>query len=99
MVASGPLLRERRDLVVRALARLLQAAAWAQSHPNEIVTNLADNYDIYPEVLTGKYEDLVAGVYPLKVINWDNAAIARAAGGEPFATAPLHYVGTLCPDH
>ena len=43
-------------------------------------------------------QEIVAGVYPLKVINWDNAAIARAAGGEPFATAPLHYVGTLCTD-
>jgi len=62
LVVSGPLLRERRDLVVRALARLLQAADWAKSHPREIVTNLAENYDIYPEVLTGKYEDLVAGV-------------------------------------
>ncbi len=62
VVASGPLLRERRDLVVRALARLLQAADWAKSHPREIATNLAENYDVYPEVLTGKYEDLVAGV-------------------------------------
>jgi sulfonate transport system substrate-binding protein len=62
VVASGPLLRERRDLVVRALARLLQAADWAKAHPREIITNLAENYDVYPEVLTGKYEDLVAGV-------------------------------------
>ena len=44
-------------------------------------------------------EPIVAGIYPLKVIDWDNPAIARAAGGEPFATAPLHYVGTLCDEH
>jgi sulfonate transport system substrate-binding protein len=62
VVVSGPLLRERRDLVVRALARLLQAGEWAKAHPEELVTRLAENYDIYPEVLTGKYENLSEGV-------------------------------------
>ncbi len=41
-------------------------------------------------------EDFVGGVYPLKVINWDTAALARAASGETFHTAPLLYVGTQC---
>jgi hypothetical protein len=41
-------------------------------------------------------QDVVAGIYPLKVINWDNAALKRLAGGESFQAAPLLYVGTLC---
>ncbi len=41
-------------------------------------------------------QDVVAGIYPLKVINWDNAALRRLASGETFQTAPLLYVGTLC---
>ncbi len=41
-------------------------------------------------------QDVVAGIYPLKVINWDNTALRRLAGGETFQTAPLLYVGTLC---
>lgn len=41
--------------------------------------------------------DFVAGVYPLKVIDWSNAAIRRAATkGESFESAPLLYVGALC---
>ncbi len=43
-------------------------------------------------------QDFVAGVYPLKVIDWSNAAIRRAASKtESFQAAPLLYVGTLCP--
>ncbi len=42
-------------------------------------------------------EDFVAGVYPLKVIDWSNAAIRRAATrAEGFQSAPLLYVGSLC---
>jgi hypothetical protein len=41
-------------------------------------------------------QDVVAGIYPLKVINWDNAALKRLTGGETFQTAPLLYVGTMC---
>ena len=41
-------------------------------------------------------QDVVAGIYPLKVINWDNAALQRLAKGETFQSAPLLYVGTLC---
>jgi hypothetical protein len=41
-------------------------------------------------------EDFVAGVYPLKVIDWSPAAIARAGAAESFETAPFHYVGALC---
>jgi hypothetical protein len=42
-------------------------------------------------------QDLVAGVYPLKVIDWSHAAIWRAASKkESFEAAPLLYVGSLC---
>lgn len=44
-------------------------------------------------------EDFVAGVYPLKVVDWSPAAVARAGTRESFETAPLHYVGTLCAGH
>jgi hypothetical protein len=41
-------------------------------------------------------EDVVAGMYPLKMIHWDAAAIARAQAGEPLDSAPLRYVGCPC---
>ncbi|WOJ89080.1 hypothetical protein RZS28_14900 [Methylocapsa polymorpha] len=42
-------------------------------------------------------QDFVAGIYPLKVIDWSNAALRRAAtAGETFEAAPLLYVGSLC---
>ncbi|MGO9004192.1 MAG: hypothetical protein ACLQIQ_17470 [Beijerinckiaceae bacterium] len=41
-------------------------------------------------------KDVVSGIYPLKVIDWDNAALKRITTGETFQTAPLLYVGTLC---
>jgi ABC-type nitrate/sulfonate/bicarbonate transport system substrate-binding protein len=62
VVVSGPLLRERRDLVVRALARLLQAADWAKAHPQDVAAKLAEGYDVYPESLTAKYENLSEGI-------------------------------------
>jgi hypothetical protein len=41
--------------------------------------------------------EFVAGIYPLKVIDWSHPAIKRAAAArETFQTAPLLYVGTLC---
>ena len=41
-------------------------------------------------------EDLVAGMYPLKLLDWNAAALARARAGEPVETAALRYVGTPC---
>jgi hypothetical protein len=41
-------------------------------------------------------EDVVAGVYPLKQFFWDEAAVARAKGGELITTAALRYVGKAC---
>lgn len=41
--------------------------------------------------------EFVAGIYPLKVIDWSNPAIKRAATArETFQAAPLLYAGTLC---
>ena len=41
-------------------------------------------------------EDVVAGSYPLKILDWDDKAIERARRGEPLETAPLRYVGVPC---
>ncbi len=40
-------------------------------------------------------EDVVAGMYPLKLRDWDGAA-ERQAEGEGLGTASLRYVGTPC---
>ena len=36
-------------------------------------------------------QDVVAGMYPLKRIDYDQAAFQRADGGEPLQTAQLRY--------
>jgi hypothetical protein len=41
-------------------------------------------------------EEVVAGIYPLKLNHWDAAAMARLRGGEAAETAGLLYVGQLC---
>lgn len=42
--------------------------------------------------------EFAGGIYPLKVIDWSSPAIKRAATAqESFSSAPLLYVGTLCP--
>lgn len=38
-------------------------------------------------------EPVAASMYPLKTIEWDEAAITRARAGELISTAPLRYVG------
>ncbi len=40
--------------------------------------------------------DVVAGMYPLKMIHWDAEAAERARTGESLDTAPLRYVGVAC---
>jgi hypothetical protein len=40
--------------------------------------------------------DVVAGLYPLKMILWDADAIGRAQAGESLDSAPLRYVGCAC---
>jgi hypothetical protein len=41
-------------------------------------------------------QDVVAGIYPLKTIDYDQAAFKRAAAGESLQTAQLRYVGVPC---
>jgi hypothetical protein len=41
-------------------------------------------------------QDVVAGMYPLKRIDYDQAALQRAAAGEPLQTAQIRYVGSPC---
>jgi len=62
LVVSGHLLRERRDLVVRVLARLLQAADWAKARPKDTATALAKGFASNFDDLTGKYKNLNDGL-------------------------------------
>ena len=41
-------------------------------------------------------QDVVAGMYPLKVRDWSEQAVGRVRGGESLETAPLRYVGLPC---
>jgi hypothetical protein len=41
-------------------------------------------------------QDVVAGMYPLKVRDWSAEAIGRVRAGESLQTAPLRYLGTPC---
>lgn len=41
-------------------------------------------------------QEVVAGMYPLKLIDWNTGGLSRALGGEPVETAPLRYVGAPC---
>jgi hypothetical protein len=41
-------------------------------------------------------QDVVAGMYPLKLLDWAHGGMGRALRGEPIETAPLRYVGTPC---
>ena len=43
--------------------------------------------------MLGLNEEVVAGMYPLKIHDWGANAMARAQSGEPVETAPLRYVG------
>ncbi|WP_247878368.1 hypothetical protein [Azospirillum sp. TSO22-1] len=40
--------------------------------------------------------DVVAGMYPLKLIEWDRHALENVRAGEAALTAPQRYVGTPC---
>lgn len=41
-------------------------------------------------------QDIVAGMYPLKVRDWSMEALGRVKSGESLDTAPLRYVGLPC---
>jgi ABC-type nitrate/sulfonate/bicarbonate transport system substrate-binding protein len=62
VVVSAGLLRENRELVVRILARHLEAAEWARSHPDETVTLIARDLGVPESTLRGRYESLSDGL-------------------------------------
>lgn len=62
LVVSTALLQEHRDIVVRYLARLLQAAEWAEAHPQEAVERVADDLGIAPGNLQASYDSVSQGL-------------------------------------
>lgn len=62
LVVSTPLLEERRDLVVRVVARLIEASDWAASAPIAAVRALAADLHQEPESLTAVYENIPQGI-------------------------------------
>ena len=72
IIVSGPLLRERRDIVVGALVRLLKAADWAQSHPWRVAAKLGESLSVSEDHLQASYANLAEGVRidldPAKVV-------------------------------
>lgn len=62
VVVSGPLLAERRDLVVRILAKLIEAQQWALANPLGALRLVATDLSVPPERLAGSYESVVQGV-------------------------------------
>jgi ABC-type nitrate/sulfonate/bicarbonate transport system substrate-binding protein len=62
VAVSGALLRERRDVVVRLLLRLLEAGDWALAHPAEALRHVAADLKLNPESLAGRYESVAKGV-------------------------------------
>ena len=62
VVVSGPLLAERRDLVVRILARLLEAQIWAKANPLGALRLIATDLQVAPETLASSYESVAQGV-------------------------------------
>ena len=64
----------------------------AETHLMFIDADIGFNVDQVQRMLNFN-QDVVAGMYPLKRIDYDQAAFQRAAGGEPLQTAQLRYVG------
>jgi ABC-type nitrate/sulfonate/bicarbonate transport system substrate-binding protein len=46
LVVSGPLLRERRDLLVEVISKLITAGEWARTHPDEALLHLATDLSL-----------------------------------------------------
>jgi ABC-type nitrate/sulfonate/bicarbonate transport system substrate-binding protein len=62
VVVSGPLLAERRDIVVRLLLRLLEAGDYALANPLEALRLVATDLKQQPEQLAASYESVAQGV-------------------------------------
>ncbi|HSV78029.1 MAG TPA: hypothetical protein VLK85_02345 [Ramlibacter sp.] len=57
LTVSGPLLREHRPLVVRAVARLLEAQRWAAAHPGEVASRVARELHLSAQALQAREID------------------------------------------
>lgn len=62
LVVSDALLGERRDIVVRYLARLLQATEWAEKHPGEATELIAQDFNVPVASLHTSYDSVSAGI-------------------------------------
>ncbi|WP_313512598.1 hypothetical protein [Pseudomonas sp.] len=62
LVVSRALLEERRDIVVRYLARLLQATEWAAAHPEEAAELVAQDLGVPVGNLLASYDSVSDGL-------------------------------------
>lgn len=62
LVVSTALLTERRDIVVRYLARLLQASEWALAHPEQSLELIAKDLGTSQTSLESSYDSVSQGV-------------------------------------
>ena len=66
LVVSGALVRERRDLLVRIVARLLEAGRWALRSPEEAPRLLAEDLRVSEEVLRLDSDRIAGGMQILE---------------------------------
>lgn len=85
MITRGRNTLVSRFLDIPAASHLLFIDADIGFEPDQVFRMLAFDAEV------------VAGMYPLKMIDWDSG-LARAHAGEPVETAPLRYVGAPCRD-
>jgi hypothetical protein len=89
-VAYESLITRGRNSVVAAFLDLP-----AETHLMFIDADIGFGVDQVQRMLSFD-QDVVAGMYPLKTIDYDQAAFRRAAAGEPLQTAQLRYAGVPC---
>jgi hypothetical protein len=89
-VAYESLITRGRNTIVAAFLDLP-----AETHLMFIDADIGFRVDQVQRMLTFN-QDAVAGMYPLKKIDYEPAALQRAAKGEPLQTAQLRYVGLPC---
>jgi hypothetical protein len=89
-VAYESLITRGRNTIVAAFLDLP-----AETHLMFIDADIGFSVDKVQRMLNFN-QDVVAGMYPLKRLDYDLAALQRAANGEPLQTAQLRYVGLPC---
>lgn len=84
----------RESLITRA--RNMLVSKFMDSEATHLLFIDADTgFEIPQVVRMAEFDqDIVAGMYPLKLIDWDDNSLARARGGEPLDYAPIRFVGT-----